>query len=144
MNYPVFVYGTLKKGYGNYRLIKDFTTHELPATTKGELYDLGAFPGLIEGSDTIKGQLMYIDSDHYQSALSVLDTMEGYDENNINNSLYIRKLVTVHADNQTIEAYAYFWNGSVEQAKKIEEGEYRCLSSKLSCILNFTSAFQAF
>ena len=124
MNYPIFVYGTLKRGYGNYRLIQGFTTKELPATTEGELYDVGGIPGLVEGDNTVKGELMYIDSDYYQPALRVLDRLEGYDENNKSNSLYIRKLTKVLANHQRIDAYAYFWNGSLEQAEEIESGEY--------------------
>ena len=124
INYPVFVYGTLKRGYSNYHLIQDYTNKELSATTKGKLYDVGGIPGLVEGDDTIKGELMYFDPNYYQMALSVLDRLEGYDVNDINNSLYIRKLKKVFVNNQTIDAYAYFWNKSLEQAKEIKEGKH--------------------
>lgn len=75
-NDKVFVYGTLKKGFGNHRLLKDaeFICEDMtkPLYT---MYSLGGFPAIQQGGDTsIIGEVYKIDKD----TLAHLDVLEGY------------------------------------------------------------------
>lgn len=72
----VFVYGTLKKGYGNSYLLES-STYLGKHTTEEEytMYSLGAFPAIMHSGDTsITGEVYEIDD----STLTRLDTLEGY------------------------------------------------------------------
>ena len=75
----VFVYGTLKRGYGNHRVISPFvTTEPQQQTLRGfKMIDLGAFPAIIpdEGNrGVIHGEVYDVPDE----ALGPLDTLEGY------------------------------------------------------------------
>ncbi len=70
----VMVYGTLKAGYGNHRLL-EVCTFEGPAQIKGTLYDLGAFPALsLHGNTDVHGELYEVDD----ATLERLDYLEGH------------------------------------------------------------------
>lgn len=73
----LFVYGTLKRGYGNHHILEGSTylgNYELEGST---LIDLGAYPGLIPAEDDVHdvvlGELYEIDDD----LLPRLDRLEG-------------------------------------------------------------------
>jgi gamma-glutamylaminecyclotransferase len=71
----VFVYGTLRQGEGNHRLLLSARfvgeAHTVPGFA---LYDLGAFPGLVrEGAGTVTGELYDVD----EATLAALDRLEG-------------------------------------------------------------------
>ena len=57
----VFVYGTLKKGYGNNALLQrggaKFIHQALTLYPKFDLVNLGSFPGLITGNFFVCGEL---------------------------------------------------------------------------------------
>ena len=103
----VFVYGTLKKGYRNHRLLANqmFIGH---ATTinKYKLYDLGAFPGMVEvkNGDKVRGELWMVDS----HTMRALDYLEGVP------LLYQRKLVQL-ASHPDIEVETYIFQGNVSE-----------------------------
>ena len=70
----IFVYGTLKRNYSNYRVIERSN-----GVFRGEcslpgfqLFDLGYFPGALVGNGTIHGEVFNVDS------LEELDALEGY------------------------------------------------------------------
>jgi gamma-glutamylcyclotransferase (GGCT)/AIG2-like uncharacterized protein YtfP len=71
----LFVYGTLRRGAGSdwaLRLEQD-AEHAGPAITLGHLYDLGEYPGLVEGSDSVTGDLYGVSA----GLLAELDDYEG-------------------------------------------------------------------
>ena len=76
IKYNVFVYGTLKKGHGNHRLLekaKFLGKHITKA--KYTLLDLGPYPAVLNAGDSsIKGEIYEID----QNTLRDLDRLEGY------------------------------------------------------------------
>ena len=49
----VFVYGTLKRGEARARLWPRKPQAVEPATVRGTLYDLGDYPALVPGDDTV-------------------------------------------------------------------------------------------
>lgn len=124
---PVFVYGTLRNGMGNYkRLLEGNTTREIPAVLHdAKMVDVGAFPGVIDASHgTVYGELMFLDESRYEELLANLDRLEGHPY------MYVRTAATVHTNyvspvSQTeIDAWVYIWNGGVDASNKIESGDW--------------------
>jgi gamma-glutamylcyclotransferase (GGCT)/AIG2-like uncharacterized protein YtfP len=80
---PFFVYGTLRPGQANYRLLlKGYTVAEIPAKIEGmALYSLRTFPIIVDaGPDSVvQGDLMVVHPVHYEQAVRALDHLEGYD-----------------------------------------------------------------
>ncbi len=98
--HKVFVYGTLKRGYGNHRLLEG-SLFLGEALTKGEftLYD-GGFPYLKEnGFSQIKGELYQVDDETFER----LDHLEGYP------SHYNRVETTVTLDKGGYEELHFPW-----------------------------------
>lgn len=81
----VFVYGSLKKGFHNHKVLKDSTFIGI-GTTK-EKYDMisyNSFPAVISnGEYHIKGEIYYVDDE----TLKDLDRLEG------NGTFYKRKII---------------------------------------------------
>ena len=78
---PVFVYGTLRNSQGNYFwALEGRTTSELPSfLDNADMYGRGrGFPYVADGTGSVRGELMYIDAQHYTDVLSTLDGLEGY------------------------------------------------------------------
>ena len=118
----VFVYGTLLKGMSRYEILADshFIGH---ATTKGVLYDLGAFPAIRQGNSVVYGELYEVS----EEKLGILDGIEGYSPEDEHHSLYVRKEVNVKllSDGSQEKAFAYFYNRDLEDHKIIDCGDYR-------------------
>jgi gamma-glutamylcyclotransferase (GGCT)/AIG2-like uncharacterized protein YtfP len=82
---PVFVYGTLRAGQGNYaRFLVGKTVRELPAILANHtLYVVAGLPcvaetlGAVQSRDVI-GEMMYLRPDLYEGVLADLDRLEGY------------------------------------------------------------------
>ena len=106
-----FVYGTLKRGQSNYPLIAESVRAALPATIRGRLYDVGPFPALAHGDETVHGELLLIAPATLADVLVVLDDLEGYDAADPAGSFYLREIVAATtADGREHAAYAYFYN----------------------------------
>ena len=126
----VFVYGTLLKGMSRSHNMRTSEFEGL-GMINATLYDLGAYPGIIESKKSVFGEIYTIDS----ATLLALDNIEGYDENHPRGSLYIRKEVdvTLLNDGNSTKAYTYFYNASnLDDYFEIVCGDYRrhILSSK--------------
>lgn len=93
----VFVYGTLKKGEGNHRLLQGRALFCGEDSIHGKLFDLGAFPAAVqEGDNVIHGEV-YMVGPH---TLRSLDGLEGHPH------FYERKEVMLL--NEKKLAWAYF------------------------------------
>jgi gamma-glutamylcyclotransferase (GGCT)/AIG2-like uncharacterized protein YtfP len=68
----VFVYGTLKRGYGNNRLIDGPFVGYAHTNPEFELLHLGGFPGMVEGSSVIGGEVYNVKN------IAPLDRLEGH------------------------------------------------------------------
>ena len=103
----IFVYGTLKCGESNHRLIADKYVEVRPAVTYGMLFDLGAYPAAwLRGNRHIYGEVFQFEN--VESILQVLDKLEGVP------TLYRRVCIPV-LDPETLdvdgtEAWAYEYN----------------------------------
>jgi len=117
----VFVYGTLLQGLPLAHELKD-CEYLGPAMIQANLFDLGAYPGINEGEHTVIGELYEISED----VLANLDMIEGYSDDDIENSLFVRREVEARlfADGNYLPAYCYFYNKLVEEYP-IFHGDYR-------------------
>jgi gamma-glutamylcyclotransferase (GGCT)/AIG2-like uncharacterized protein YtfP len=105
MNIPVFVYGSLKTGHGNNRLLSDPNTAQFYETTHIEgqykLMDMGPYPGLIRSQKydraAIVGELYFVS----ENVLKALDILEG------NTFYYTRSKVDVCLPSP-VKAWCYF------------------------------------
>lgn len=129
---PVFVYGTLRTGQGNYAwALAGRTTHEQTATLPNAImFDNGGFPFVVDydpdnanftdGEFTVSGDLMWIDPAYYDEVMVNLDRLEGYTPGSRWN-MYDRKVVTVTtADGQQITANTYVAaQGSMDRVSRL-------------------------
>lgn len=71
----VFVYGTLKRGYGNSRLIPEHVDHVEDSVTGFSMYHMGGFPGVVQDEEgTVQGQVFLVDD----ACLERLNRLEGF------------------------------------------------------------------
>ncbi len=105
----VFVYGTLQRAEKRGRMWPHEPLCIESATVQGRLYDFGEYPGLVDGSDPIVGELWSFEPKHMARVLEVLDEIETFNqENRIDR--YVRRLVPVTlGDGKTHQAHAYFF-----------------------------------
>src|SRR5690606_19616506 len=96
MSYRVFVYGTLRRGEANHRLLERATfLREARTIPAFSLRDLGAFPGLFAGGHTpVVGEVYEVDA----ATLARLDRLEGHP------SFYRREPIALD-DGERVEAY---------------------------------------
>ena len=121
--YPFFVYGTLRRGQGNYRrLLAGRTTVEAPASLPGHaLYGQGLpFVVEAEASVAVVGDLMWVAPDAYGEVLADLDRLEGYRPGK--RSFYVRTAVTVrHGDGVEVTAWVYL--AGPETARRLSDDD---------------------
>lgn len=104
MTHKLFVYGSLKQGFGNHDLLENskFLGAYDTSSANYRMVSFGAFPGVIEldGQDEhcyILGELYEVDDD----TLALVDRLEG------NGHFYTRKVVELSETDDTIEAWMY-------------------------------------
>lgn len=88
----LFVYGTLMQGQQRGGMWPRRPLAIVPAEVRGELYDLGPYPALVEGHDRIAGEAWTFDPSDLPEVLRVLDAIECYDQPGEPN-IYIRTVV---------------------------------------------------
>jgi gamma-glutamylcyclotransferase (GGCT)/AIG2-like uncharacterized protein YtfP len=123
----VFFYGTLMSPFnrpGRQRITPKLT-FEGRGTMKAALYDLGIYPAAVPSDDdgVVWGEV-YETSDA-AGVLAVLDEIEGYRPSEPARSLYTRVLTDVTLEDGRVEqAWAYFYNAPLGQARRIRSGNY--------------------
>jgi gamma-glutamylaminecyclotransferase len=92
----VFVYGSLRHGESNHRVLEGATRIGAARTTaRFTLYDLGPFPGMVDaGAGVTEGEIYEVDDE----TLARLDALEGHP------SFYRRTAITL-ADGAEVETY---------------------------------------
>ena len=105
----VFTYGTLKPGEERFYIIEPYLSSTKNAKLYGvQLWDLGAFPGITKGDEVVEGTLLEFPEEHADRILHTLDRIEGYNEIDPDNSLYIRKEVVVETEEGKVKCFTYF------------------------------------
>jgi gamma-glutamylaminecyclotransferase len=104
----VFVYGTLKRGGENHRVLAG-QRFVGPARTEPafRLYQLDGYPGMVAapGGLSIEGEIWEVEA----SALSRLDQLEGTDS-----GLYVRMPIRLLPPHETTKVETYLYLPSVE------------------------------
>ncbi len=105
----LFVYGTLKRGRANHRLLGD-SRYLGPATTEPRyrLIDLGPYPALVRDDDhglAVHGEVWEVSA----ARVAILDEFEGVPD------LYERAAVEVIGREGDVQAY--FWNRPVPHGR---------------------------
>lgn len=89
-----FVYGTLKRDQLRGAVWPRAAVAICSAVVRGEMWDLGSYPGLTYGTDWCLGELWSIAIEDLAVTLSVLDDIEGYCESS-DSGLYLRRKISV-------------------------------------------------
>ena len=115
------VYGLLRPGGGGLErlgLTSDVVAVS-PCRIPGLLYDLGGYPGLVDGTEEVNGDLMRVMNDYVGARL---DAFEDFNPLRPNASLYIRKHVELIKPRQ--RAWVYVFNRGVQDMSRIEHGDW--------------------
>jgi gamma-glutamylcyclotransferase (GGCT)/AIG2-like uncharacterized protein YtfP len=111
----LFAYGTLMRGYPLHRYLAGVATFVSAARVVGTLLDLGRYPGLVEGTGWVRGELYCLAA---AEVLPTLDRQEGYN--------FERRATPVTvAGGCERRAWAYWYRGPCERARAIAHGDYR-------------------
>ncbi len=129
MRLPFFVYGTLLSGQSNAGVWGSAVSQVRPAHfLNGVLYDLGAFPMLIEGAcGVVVGQLVDVKPEDYVAVLRRLDYLEQYDPQDAGVAPYRRESRFVLLDEgRVVAAWVYLGNIlMVNHSPIISSGDWR-------------------
>ncbi len=124
----LFVYGSLRSGFHHpaYEYISKYFKLLSEAKVKGYLYDMGNFPAAVPTTDDayIIGELYELkDRADFLWAIEQLDEYEGVRPEEGEVPMYRRELTTVYRNNETTEAWIYWFNGKIEQQPIITSGD---------------------
>ena len=86
----VAVYGSLRKGLGNHRVLGDSKLIGKEWIPNYEMFSLGSFPGIRNGKGAIYVEVYEVDND----TLKRLDTLEGYHSKDSVNNFYDKEEVS--------------------------------------------------
>lgn len=112
--YTVFVYGTLRKGERNRRIMEPHLVRELGSgRIQGVMYDLGAFPVIVlNGDGVVIGEWVEVTD----KGLAALDRLEEYPR------FYDRSMV--RDLNGKVEGFVYHMTQVPEYAERISGGDW--------------------
>lgn len=124
----VFVYGTLRFGERNHRLLEGAKRIAAIATVQGDLIDTGAgYPALILGSQhLVAGEIYEVDDE----CLVRLDELEGYHGPGHPHNHYERVVVEMRTDTGMYEGWTYIYNQPVAERAIIPHGEWKLYNMK--------------
>lgn len=115
------VYGLLRageSGFARFGLADAFAPLG-PCTLPGRLYDLGAYPALVDGDGAVAGELFELRD---ASVIADLDAFEDYWPGDPARSRYERRRVRLIAPDR--QAWVYVWIKGLETATLIPSGDW--------------------
>jgi gamma-glutamylcyclotransferase (GGCT)/AIG2-like uncharacterized protein YtfP len=126
--FKLFVYGSLRSGFHHpaYNYISKYFRLVGDAKVKGELYDMGDFPAAIpsDAEAFITGELYELKQPgEFSWAFEQLDDYEGVHPEEGEIALYRRELATAYVGDEGLEAWIYWFNGTVDDRPKIPSGD---------------------
>lgn len=111
----LFVYGTLRRGYSNHRRLENAKFVQEDTISGFTMHSLGGFPGLVQGSSVIFGEVYEINDQILQSC----DYLEGYPR------FYNRKVVETSTG---IRVWVYYLEGkSYSNRPIVKTGDWRTI-----------------
>jgi len=123
----LFVYGTLRKDY-NLKLknrVKEDLQYVGKAKVGASLYDLGRYPGAVKsnkGNEIIGDVFLLSDPD---KVFKILDGYEGYQEDETEDSEFVRKRNRVRLNSgKNINAWIYWYNFDPQNKVPIRQKDY--------------------
>lgn len=114
----MFVYGTLRKQECREKIMNEISHYWKNTSIKAKMYDIGAFPGIVLDEGIVYGEIHKIKKE--PNSFHMLDLVEGFTEYG-KSSLYHRILIN---SSQGV-CWTYVWNGTTENYKVIESGNWR-------------------
>lgn len=124
----IFVYGTLKRGYDHLmaRRLADEADWIGPATCRGSLYLLGAYPGLVLSPDEggfVHGDLYALRGD--ANLLAALDDYEGCGTSDPEPHPYLRATIDVMMPGGPVtQAWTYVYRRPIDGLPLIASGRF--------------------
>ena len=118
-NINIFVYGSLREGFFNYdKYLSGKISKKMNAKLNNvELYHMPykGYPAIINGQDSILGEIMVINEADYDSTLEAMDAMEGFlGEGNPENEYHKMIFEVENLESNEIEScYVYFYNKDI-------------------------------
>lgn len=126
---PVFVYGTLRSGQGNWaNILKGTTIAEIPASLPGaKMYSPGIAYVCDAGQSESKvvGDLMFVEPTKWPNVLKRLDSLEGFEVGRTSNHYerVARKCVYTDTTGEQKEIFAWVYFGSKFALSRCGESE---------------------
>ena len=124
----LFVYGTLRRA-GAHPMAQFLTARGRlvgAASAPGRLYDLGAYPGMVDAAEEgecVRGEVYELREP--EATLIALDRYEGCGPEDPHPWLYERVLAVVTLDGgEQLNAWLYLYRGSLTGARHIPSGDY--------------------
>lgn len=114
------VYGTLRKGYGNNRLLQDGSSEYVTTErTKPNyrMYDTGGFPAVVPGKEEITIEIWKVKD---EDTMMRLDRLEGANRRNPSSGMYRAETIETSLGTADI----YIWNHDTERLAHIPSGDY--------------------
>lgn len=117
----LFVYGSLRRGEPMFDALglERALEYVSEGTFRGDLYDLGDYPGAVAADGVVKGEVYRIKD---ATILDALDRYEEFDPDNPGNSLFVRQLIQVP---EAGAAWTYLYNGDRKDGRHIPSGHWR-------------------
>jgi gamma-glutamylaminecyclotransferase len=123
MSHKLFVYGSLKRGFGNHELLKNskFLGAYDTSDANYQMFSFGGFPGVIALDEQdrhhyILGELYEVDD----ATLARVDMLEG------NGHFYTRKIIELSETDDIVEAWMYLLPQSYLQMEiSVRESQYK-------------------
>jgi len=117
----VFVYGTLRPALakGEPGMLIASLQYDGLATVKGQLFDLGKYPGLVDGPGIVHGELLVVET------MDQLRSLDAYEECDQAVPLYHRETAIARRPDGTSETvWVYRYCRSLKTAVLILSGDY--------------------
>tara|TARA_R110001632_G_scaffold188482_4_gene308935 strand:- start:12339 stop:12722 length:384 start_codon:yes stop_codon:yes gene_type:complete len=123
----VAVYGSLREGFGNHRILEGsdkLGTHWVPGY---EMFSLGAFPGVRKGNTHVFTEVYEVDAD----TMRRLDILEGYGGESEANFYDRTEVNTPYGDAfmYTLEGHRY------KQSELVDSGNWAHFKTKLKDLI---------
>jgi gamma-glutamylcyclotransferase (GGCT)/AIG2-like uncharacterized protein YtfP len=118
----LFIYGSLMRGFDLHHYMTG-ATFIGEGRVRGKLVSLGRYPGLVAGSQYVRGELYELDD---PAQLEALDDLEEYYPERAEDSEYVRAEREVLLDDgRTRRAWMYIYNRDATGYPAIASGDWR-------------------